>query len=557
MPTIKLNKERVKELIGKDLSDEKLKELIPYLGTDLEEINEEEIVVEIFPNRPDLLSDEGFSRSFGSFIGEKTGLKEYKSENSKYNLYIKKEVEKVRPYTACAVIKGLKIDENKLKDIIEIQEKLHVTYGRNRKKCAIGIYPMENIKWPITYTAKKPDEIKFVPLEKTEELTGRQIIEKHEKGKEYAHLLEGKEMYPVFIDANNEILSMPPIINSHKTGKISESTKDVFIECSGFNFEVLSKAINIIVTALNDMGGKIYGVTLNYEHSSLGKIVTPKLQFEKTFLNKNYIKKYLGLELSDEKVVECLEKMGFGVKVQKHFFDVFVPCYRTDIIHQIDLIEDLAIGYGYDNIEEDNNRVYSLGKENYSEKIFRKIREHFVGLGMNETNTYSLVSKEIQTKLVEDFVCIKNSFSSEFNSMRRNIMINLLYNLKNNKMYDYPQNLFEIGVVFKKDSSCKNLIKEFNSLAVIFCFENSNFTTAKQALDSLFQALDLEYYVKKGDLKIYMEGRSGKIIFNDQIIGHVGEISPEAISLFELEMPCSGFELELDNLINVLKKKNN
>jgi phenylalanyl-tRNA synthetase beta chain len=213
MPTVTLNRKVVDKLIGKKLSDDKLKERISFLGTDLENLDAKEIHVEIFPNRPDMLSEQGFSRALSSFIGTKPGLKKYSVKKSNHKVIVEESVKEVRPYTACAIVKNLKFDHEKIKEIIQIQEKLHITYGRNRKKCAIGVYPFEKIKTPIRFIAKKPQEIKFQPLESKKELTGLQILSQHPTGRDYGHLLEGKDKFPIFVDANDNVLSMPPIIN--------------------------------------------------------------------------------------------------------------------------------------------------------------------------------------------------------------------------------------------------------------------------------------------------------------------------------------------------------
>ena len=241
MPSIKLNKEVVEKLIGKTLSEEELKDRISMLGTDLEGIEGNEINVEIFPNRPDLLSEQGFARALSSFIGVKTGLREYDVRESDEFVIIDPSVLDVRPSTVCAIVKNLSFTDEKIKEIIQIQEKLHITYGRNRKKVAIGIYPLEKIKFPITYFAADPDTVTFKPLELTNEMTGREVLEHHPAGKEYGHLLKG-DKFPFFKDANNNILSMPPVINSDDVGRITNETRDIFIECSGFDSKYLEKA---------------------------------------------------------------------------------------------------------------------------------------------------------------------------------------------------------------------------------------------------------------------------------------------------------------------------
>ena len=258
MAIISINKKVFEKEIGK--LDEKMQDRIAMFGTPVEQITDEELQIEVFPNRPDLISYHGFKRSFLAFLEKKPGLKQYKLNKPQkdYSVFIDASVKEVRPYTACAIVKGLKLDNEKIKELIEIQEKLHITVGRKRKKVAIGIYPLEKIKLPIIFKALEPDKIKFTPLESNKEMSGLQILQQHSTGRDYAHLLAGKIKFPIFTDANNEILSMPPIINSQMTGKITETTKDVFIECSGFDFKILGKVLNILATALAEMGGEIF-----------------------------------------------------------------------------------------------------------------------------------------------------------------------------------------------------------------------------------------------------------------------------------------------------------
>ena len=208
MPTITLSKKVVEQLVGKPLPLEELKDRIAMLGTDLENIEGDNIHVQVFPNRPDLLSEQGLARALSSFIGVKTGLQKYtvhENKDSQQKVIIDPSVKGIRPYTACAIVKGLHFDEERLHQVIQIQEKLHVTYGRKRKKAAIGIYPMEKIDFPITYKADAPNKIKFKPLEAHQEMTALEILEHHKTGKEYAHLLQGLAKYPIFVDRKSVV----------------------------------------------------------------------------------------------------------------------------------------------------------------------------------------------------------------------------------------------------------------------------------------------------------------------------------------------------------------
>src|SRR3989344_1348401 len=368
MTILTLDKKKLEKEIGK--VDDKMQNKISMFGTPIENVTETEVSIEVFPNRPDLLSFQGFTRAFLSYLGKKNPP-EYKTEKPEkdFKVIIDKSVKKVRPYTACAIVKGLKFDNEKIEEIIDIQEKLHASYGRNRKKLAIGIYPLEQIKLPIKYYAKKPEEIKFQPLEFPKEITGRQILSQHPTGREYGDLLKDAEVFPIFEDANGEILSMPPIINSEKPGKIKEDTTDVFIECSGFNKEYLRKTINMIVTALADMGGKIYEREIE---DGKDKYSSPDLSSEKLEFSVDYINKTLGLELTEKQISGNLKKMGIECKKEGDKLTALIPPYRADILHEIDLAEEVAIAYGYENFKPEIPKISTIGEENPAAILKRK-----------------------------------------------------------------------------------------------------------------------------------------------------------------------------------------
>ncbi|KYK24585.1 hypothetical protein AYK26_03345 [Euryarchaeota archaeon SM23-78] len=556
MPTITLNKDVLEKLVGKKLALEQLKDRISMLGTDLEKIEGNEIVVEVFPNRPDMLSEQGFARALSSFIGVKTGLRKYnvRKREKNYKVIINESVKKVRPFTACAIVTNLKFDDEKIREIIQIQEKLHIGMGRDRKKLAIGIYPLEEITLPITYTAKKPKEIRFVPLESDKEMNGLEILQKHPTGKDYAHLLEGKEVFPIFMDTKNEILSMPPIINSHKTGKISEKTKEVFIEFSGFDYDILSKGLNILVTALADMGGEIYEMELVYGKK---KVVSPDLKPVEWNLDIKYINKMLGLELSEGKIKELLERMGYDYKNKK----VLVPAYRTDILHQIDFAEDIAIAYGYENFEPEIPNVSTIGEEDRFEEFKSRIANVLIGLGLLETNTYNLTNKEDHNKKMlfeADVVELENALTKEYSVLRTWIIPSLMKVLSENTNREYPQNIFENGIIFKKDKNAETGIAENDRLGVALCGQNIDFTRIKQVFDALINALDLKYESKETEHSSFIPGRVARISVNDKGkskgVAYIGEIHPKVLENFGIEMPVSSFELNLTDLYEAIKK---
>ena len=550
MALITLNRKTFEKEIGK--LDEKMQERIAMFGTPLEKFDDNEIEIEIFPNRPDLLSYQGFKRSFLAFLGKKTGLKEYKinKPEKNYQLVIDSSVKDVRPYTACAIVKELKLDNEKIKELIEIQEKLHLTLGRKRKKIAIGIYPLEKIKLPITFKALEPDYIRFIPLDSDKEMSGLQILQKHPTGKEYSHLLAGKSKFPVFVDAENKILSMPPIINSQLTGKVTEKTKEIFIECSGFDFKILKKCLNILVTILADMGGKIYQM----EIKGAPEKISPNFDSEKMKISLENTNKLLGIKIDEKRLKQLLENMGHNYNQKTS--EVEIGSWRTDILHEIDLIEDVAIAYGYENFIPEIPKISTIGQEDVKEIIKRKISEILTGLNILEVSNYHLTNKEwqfrkmgIQEKQEKNFVELGNS-KTEYNLLRKNLSHFLLKNLSENVDSEYPQRIFEIGTVFES----KKDIEEHEKLAL--AITPGNFTDIKQVITYLFNSLGLGLNItlkEPEETPVHLiEGRTANIILDNKPIGIIGEIHPKILRNWKIKMPVALFEINLEEIFKKL-----
>jgi len=542
MANVKFSRKELEKHIKLDSA---ILEKISLFGTPLESINENEIEIEIFPNRPDLLSLQGYIRAFKAFLGKEKGIKKYKAKKPEkdYIVKIDSSVKQVRPFTACAIVKNLSFSIERIKEIIGLQEKLHSTIGRKRKKLAIGIYPLEKIKLPIKYTALHPDKISFIPLDFDKPLTAKQILQKHPAGKEYSYLLENLPLYPIFIDSNNQILSMPPIINSNETGKITESTTNVFVECSGHDLLILKKTLNIIVTTLAEMGGKIYQMELNYGKS---KELTPSLNPEKMKISLENINSLLGLNLKEKDLTNLLQKMGYNYKKNK----VEIPPWRTDVLHEVDIIEDIVIAYGYNNLAPEIPTILTIAEESEKSRLKTKISEILIGLGLIEISSYHLIkAEEVEKEKLESPLELENS-KTEYKILRPNLLIPALRIISENKDNEYPQRIFEIGTVFSQDKNQKSDTEIKESTNLIIAITPANFTEIKQILDYLIKSLSLEYKLQESFHKNLVEGRTAKILINNKPIGYIGEIHPKILHVWNIKMPLAVLEISLEEVFN-------
>lgn len=549
MPTIEVSQKDLCGLIGKELSTEELKEAILYAKGEIDAVDGDVLKIDIKDsNRPELWSAEGIAREIKGRYDSK-GCQKYEIKESGVIVNVDKKNKNVRPYTVCAVVKNLKITPDVLSQMIQLQEKIHTTFGVNRKEVAMGVYNLGIIKSPIRFTTVKPDGIKFVPLEFEEELTPREILEKHPKGKEYGHLLAGLKEYPLFIDSNNEVLSIPPIINSNYTGKITEETKDVFIECSGFDLKFLIPALNVVVAALADRGAKIESVKVVYPDRSL---VTPDLTPKKTVVDMNYVNKVSGLKLSGKEICKLLEQANYDVKLKGKKIELLYPAYRQDIMHPRDIVEDVVISYGYNKVEPAIPKLDTKGGIPEREIFSNKISEIMTDLGFQEILSYTLTNKDNLFNKMNlkggKIVEIENPVSLNWNVFRNWLLPSLMDFSSNNQHVSYPHRIFEVGDIVLIDEKQETRTKDVRKIVVAIADSKVGYEEIAGVLDSLLSKLNVNYKLKRSKHDSFIEGRIAEIIVKNKSIGFVGEIHPAVLKNWKLEMPTVAFEIDLENI---------
>ncbi|MBL7169853.1 MAG: phenylalanine--tRNA ligase subunit beta [Candidatus Aenigmarchaeota archaeon] len=555
MPVITINKKDFCQLAGKEFTLKEIEDNMPMLGTGWEGSEGDEFTVEVFPNRPDMLGVEGLARAFSSFMGVRTGLKKYKLEGSEEMVIVENKVAKVRPYFVSCVIKNVKFTDEFIKSIMQIQEKLHITHCRKRKKVAIGLHDYDKIVFPVIYTTK-PKDFKFVPLEQNKEMTLQEILEKLPKGKDYAWILEGMEEYPLIHDGREKVLSMPPIINSEDT-KVEETTKNIFVDITATDEKTANEVLNIIVTTFADRGATIHKIKIKYPTRM---IYTPDLSSKVMVLDPNYINSLLGLKLTNKEIIEYLGRMGHDAEeINKDKIQVSIPCYRTDIMHQIDLVEDVAIGYRYDKFEPEIPSITTTGEEDPEEVFCTTLRSLLVGYGLQETMTFILTNKRnlfnkmnMESRPIAE---TSNAKTSEYNVVRNWLLPNLMEVLSRNKHNEYPQNLFEVGeVIVLDDNDVGN--KTMKRLAITLCHSRANFSEMKSLVESVLANVGVSNYeVQQSKCPCYISGRAAKFTINGRVLARFGEIDPKVLENWGLEMPVVGGEVCVDLLFDIITGK--
>jgi phenylalanyl-tRNA synthetase beta chain len=550
MPNIEISKKDFERLYGKKLSEQALRDLLELTKAEVDHIEQDKVIVEIKDsNRIDLLSVEGLVRELKNLTGKTSGLKSYKFEKSDkpFTVIIDHKVSTVRPYTVCAVIKDLKFTEESILQIIQLQEKICEGMGKKRKEIALGIYDFDKIKWPISYTTYKPDSLRFTPLGFIEELSLKEILKKHEKGQIYGHLIENAKEYPIFIDQDKNVLSMPPIINSEYSGKVTIDTQNIFIEVSGFSEKKLSDALNIVVAAFAERGGKIYPVILKH---GLKRSQTPRLESRTKNLTIQEINSLLGTSLKEKEIINLVKKAGYNVTLNKNELTIEIPFYRNDVLHKVDIIEDIAIAYGFKNLKPVEPHIATQGKILEETTFSENVSNLLSGLGFQEILNFNLSkpdnlfdSMNLEKRPV---ITLKNPMSENHTCLRSWLLPSSLEFLSQNTTKQMPQNIFELGKVFNIDERRDNKTKETNKISISLCNTKANFTEAKQVLDYIFQSLGKSYVLKPTQHQSFIPGRAAEIILNRHNIGIIGEVHPKVLNNWKLKTPVASIEIDLD-----------
>jgi len=542
------------KLIGKKLTLEKLEETLFLIKAEVEKVDGNIIEIEVNPDRQDMLSTEGIARAVRAFLKLETGLWKYPVKKSGKEIIVKPGLNNIRPYICCSIVKGIPADDELIKEYMHLQDALTSTHGRNRSKASIGLYVYDDIEFPVVYGPQVPEKIKFVPLGYEVEMDGPTIMKDHEKGVEFGHIIEDHKKWPLLYDSKGQILSLPPIINSNTLGRMTEDTKNLFIEVTGTHLPTVHQALNIITASLAERGGTIESVAVVYPDET--KENTPDFTPDKMTLKMDEITNLIGVDLSNEEIVQALERMGYGATVTKsNQVNVQIPKVRMDILHAVDIIEDIAIGYGFDNIEASIPMTMTMGKLSQATRLKNKVRDLMVGMGYHEIMNYIMSSPDvlnIQMGRTEPLVTTGNPKSRKFSVLRNSLLPLLLDFASQNQHADYPQKLFEVGDVVIPNQESETCVDQIPSVCGLTTAVRVNITDLLSELGFMLRNLGLEnrFEFESVSKSEFIEGRSARIKVDGKVRGYFGEISPEILTNFRIGYPIVAFELHLPRDMN-------
>lgn len=588
MPTVAVDKQDLFDLLGRNYTSQEFDELCFQFGIELDEDTTEDVKgtderpqlkIEIGANRYDMLCIEGIAQALNQYLG-RVEEPEYKlsPQIPTTTLTIKESTTAIRPYAASAILRNINFTQRSYDSFIALQDKLHANLCRQRTLVAMGTHDFDTISGPFTYEALKPEEIKFVPLNQTKEMNGREMMEFYKNDKnlgKYLHIIEDSSVFPVILDSNRTVCSMPPIINSNHS-KISVNTKNVFIDVTGTDKTKVEVVINQLVAMFSRYCEKpfeIEPVQIISEHNGQTR-VCPNLEKRELKVDTTYINSILALKLSEQEICDLLAKMSLVAvpASEGNAVDVKIPITRPDVLHACDVMEDCAIAYGYDNLVKTYPKtVATTAYPLPINKVADILRNATAQSGWLEVLPLTLCSHDENFKFLNDsddsaVVTLANPKTTEYQVVRTSLVPGILKTIKENKNHSLPIKVFETGDIVYKVPELERRAKNQRNWCAAFAGKKSGFEYIQGLLTKIMQTMRVDWLEEKehnsgkrgfwtvgsDEKKMYFPGRGAAIYFRanegeDAVkIGHLGVLHPDVLANFEIPFALSIVELNAE-----------
>ena len=583
MPVVDVDPDELRYLTGhSEKDDDELKSDLFNLGLEFEGWTEDdEFQLEFAPDRLDRLSVEGVARSLRYHYGDDRGVEIPNTNSADWTIEVEDQPDE-RPYVTGAIVRGLDMDEAALESLIQLQEKLHATMGRKRAKGAIGVHDLTMLKGDsvtdetgksITYTSADPDEATFVPLDADAEMTPSEVVASHETGQTYGDLVADFDRVPAIYDAIG-LFSFPPVINGRRT-EVSVDSRDLFIEMTGTNQWTIDHMCNIVCYALAARGGQVEKVDVSYADDAPGEyagktLERPDFSVRTKTVTHDRIESILGVSLDSREVIDYAERAGLDATETEAddgvAYDVEVPPYRVDVIHPLDIIDDIGRALGFNSLEPTYPDVSTVGGRHERSRLEDAARDALVGLGFEDLLNFHMTNEvenfermnlstpeaedgnDADTVGLADPVTIQEPYSEDYTILRTWALPSIMMVLENNTHRSYPQDLAEIGLAAGLDDSENTGVAEHRTVAAALARTDASYEDAKARLQALADAFDKDLETPPTTHPSFIGGRAAEVVLDGESVGVIGEIHPKVLVEHDLELPVAAFEFRLDAL---------
>jgi phenylalanyl-tRNA synthetase beta chain len=559
MPTITIRRLELARLTGRPMTFEALETLLPLVKGELKEVGADgdELKIELNDsNRPDWWCVEGIARQIRLHEGKPVrSLPNRAGRRRPPQIKVHPPVVPIRPYLGACIARNVAIDQPLLDQLIQTQEKLAEIFGQKRRALSIGYYRLDPLSFPLNYTAVQPTTAVFTPLGMDQPLTLEAILEEHPKGREYGHLLKGSPLVPYLADAKGRPLSLPPIVNSREMGEVRPGDRNLLIEVTGADLRLVMLLVNLLAQNLADRGAAIEPVEIVYPNATPygRRVVMPHDIATPMTVRRGQVASVLGAQLSDAEITRALRQAGHRVTAGSGRWTATPPPYRGDLMHPVDLIEDIAMQRGYDRLEPELSAAFTVGGLSAETGLEEEARRWMIGLGFQEVMTNILSSRsDLAEKMGMDppMVELDNALSLQYAALRPWLLPSLLRVEAASGHTFYPHRIFEVGevAIVVEEAGAARRSRTVLRLAALLAAPSAAFSELHSSLEFLMLEAGVVYRLEPAPHPSFLEGRVGVVWIGGQSAGWIGELHPAVLERWKIAMPCVAWELDLNRL---------
>lgn len=546
MPTITLDTKYLLRCIGYRIGYNQLENQLSKLGLEVNYINDKETGLELTANRPDLLGSVGLARAVRNFMHRNKNFSyQIANEQPMLEIDVGSGLNGTQPFISGLVVTGIKLGEDALTDIINFTEKFCDTFGRNRAKIAIGLHNLDAIKPPLYYGGKSDKS--FIPLNGTTEVKFSEIVRKHKKGIEYGYTIKQVRgaRYPSLEDSSG-VIALIPILNSERT-KVTTKTTNLFVDITGTSEYFVDNTADMLACMFMDLECKVSKVAVKYKSK---RIVYPEMKKRYIALNAEGVEEEIGVKIGPRNVVSLANKMGYEAAILKNSVRFSVPNYRLDIINEQDIVEDIAIAYGYDYIQPLAILSAQQGGIEQRQLFYNRLSETMVGMGFSEMMNSYLTNEETNFDKVllqrkNTYIKLKNPKAKSITMMRTWVLPSVLKNLGMSVHEKMPQKVFELDMAFYLSGAD---VYEVYHIAGAAVDPKTNFNYMKSVIEAIFYDAGLDCKIAEFQHGSFIEGRCASIKTQGKDAGFFGELHPKVLNNFGIEEPAVAFEIDLSQV---------
>jgi len=582
MPVVDVDPDELRRLTGRDADDETFVDDLFALGIEFEgRTDDGDLRLEFAPDRLDRLSVEGIARSLRYQYGDDRGVYVPETNDPDWTITVEESVPDERPYVTGAVVRGVDLDERALESLIQLQEKLHATMGRKRAKGAIGVHDLAMLKGAaaggedrseggggnaITYRGIAPDADRFVPLDADADLTPGEVLTDHPIGERYADLVADYGRLPAIYDEIG-LFSFPPVVNGRRT-EVTTDSRELLIEMTGTDQWTVDRMLAIVCYALSARGATLEDVAVEYDDDATHPPDGPELRrpdfaVRQKRVSHDRIESTIGVDLGTDEVIDLFERSGLDAEPvlsgDGTSYEVSIPPYRVDVLHPMDLVDDVGRAYGFNRLDPRYPDLGTVGGRHERSRLEDAVRATLVGLGFEDLLNFHVISRaenydRMRVEPGTDVagggrpVEITEPYSEDYTQLRTWALPSLTMVLERNTHRSYPQALAEIGLAARRDDDESTGVAERRHVAAAIARTDASYEDAKARLAALCQRFGADLETPPTEHPSFIPGRAADVVVDGTAAGVIGELHPAVLVEHDLELPVAAFELRLDAL---------